>query len=147
MNLRKPFAFAAVSLLVLAAGAPAQDAWQNLFDGRTFTGWHSTATPLPANATPGQFGKSQPCASAPAPSAAMPADASHWEFVDGAVVACGDPAGYLVSDRSYKNFVLSLEFKTGANTNSGVFVRNGYEIQIWKAQPAGSTPSSAAVWR
>ena len=67
----------------------------------------------------------------------MPASVSHWEIVDGLLMGCGDPAGYLISDRTYRNFVLSLEFKTGADTNSGVFVRNGYEVQIWKQQPAG----------
>jgi hypothetical protein len=38
--------------------------------------------------------------------------------------------------------VLSIEFKTGGESNSGVFVRcpnenGGYEVQIWKQQPAG----------
>jgi 3-keto-disaccharide hydrolase len=126
-----------LSFLAWAPPAFAQDEWQSLFDGKTLNGWHSTATATPANATPGQFGTSKPCAAASAPSPAMPAGASHWEIVDGLLTACGDPAGYLVSDRTYKNFVLSLEFKTGADTNSGVFVRNSYEVQIWKQQPAG----------
>ena len=57
-------------------------------------------------------------------------------------MACGEPVGYLTSDRSYKNFVLSIEFKCGVDTNSGVFVRSpqesgGYEVQIWRQQAAG----------
>jgi len=125
--------------LCLAWTSPAasQDGWENLFDGKTLNGWHSTATAIPANATPGQFGTSKPCTSASAPSPAMPAGMSHWEIVDGLLMGCGDPAGYLISDRTFRNFVLSLEFKTGSETNSGVFVRNGYEVQIWKQQPAG----------
>jgi fructose-1,6-bisphosphatase len=71
-----------------------------------------------------------------------PAGGSHWEVVDGQLTACGEPTGYLTSDRSYKNFVLSIEFRCGAETNSGVFVRSpqesgGYEVQIWRQQPAG----------
>ena len=67
---------------------------------------------------------------------------SHWEVVDGLLTACGEPTGYLNSDRSYKDFVLSIEFKCAADTNSGVYVRSpqengGYEVQIWKLQPAG----------
>jgi hypothetical protein len=67
---------------------------------------------------------------------------SHWQVVDGSLVACGEPTGYLTSDRSYRNFVLSIEFKCGVDTNSGVFVRSpqengGYEVQIWRRQPAG----------
>ena len=56
---------------------------------------------------------------------------------------CGEPTGYLTSDRGYKNFVLSLEFRCAADVNSGVFVRStddntgGYEVQIWRQQPAG----------
>jgi hypothetical protein len=97
----------------------------------------ATTTAIPANATPGQFGTSKPCLTASAPTPAIPTGASHWEIVDGLLTGCGDPAGYLISDGTYKNFVLSLEFKTGADSNSGVFVRNGYEVQIWKQQPAG----------
>jgi hypothetical protein len=74
--------------------------------------------------------------------AKAPAGSSHWEVVDGALIGCGEPAGYLNSDQSFKNFVLSLEFRTTEDANSGVFVRSpkeagGYEVQIWKQQPAG----------
>jgi hypothetical protein len=72
----------------------------------------------------------------------VPAGGSHWEVVDGTLVGCGEPAGYLTSDQSYKNSVLSIEFRTSADANSGVFVRSpkesgGYEVQIWRLQPAG----------
>ena len=124
--------------------------WQLLFDGKTLKGWHSSAPPqgrgrggAPQPATPGQFGSSKPCVAARGESAsAAPAGGSHWEVVDELLTPCGDPAGYLTSDQSYKNFVLSIEFKTGGDTNSGVFVRSpqesgGYEVQIWRQQPAG----------
>jgi hypothetical protein len=142
--------------------------WQLLFDGKTLNGWHSAAPPpargragapastpaggAPAGAAPaaraggpapGQTGSSKPCVGAKGSAAAVaPAGGSHWEVVNGLLTACGDPAGYLVSDQSYKNFVLSIEFKTAAETNSGVYVRSpkengGYEVQIWRQQPAG----------
>jgi hypothetical protein len=123
--------------------------WQLLFDGKTLGGWHSSAPPPNSGRAggspppPGQIGSPKPCVTAPAPSAsALPAGGSHWEVVDGLLTACGEPTGYLTSDRSYKNFVLSIEFKCGADTNSGVFVRSpqengGYEVQIWRQQPAG----------
>jgi hypothetical protein len=61
---------------------------------------------------------------------------------NGLLTPCGEPTGYLTSDRSYKNFVLSIEFRCGRDTNSGVFVRSpqengGYEVQIWRLQPLG----------
>ena len=79
--------------------------------------------------------------------AAVPAGASHWEVVGGLLVPCGEPAGYLTSKQSYKDFVLGVDFKTGEDTNSGVFIRSpegigGYEVQIWKAQPQGYNTGS-----
>jgi hypothetical protein len=67
--------------------------------------------------------------------------------VDGAITPCGSPTGYLSSDQSYKNFVLSLEFRTSQDANSGVYVRSpneagGYEVQIWRQQPAGYNTGS-----
>jgi hypothetical protein len=123
--------------------------WQLLFDGKTLAGWHASVPPQgqgrgrggPSQPPPpGQTGTPKPCVTTQAQSA--PAGASHWEVVDGLLTACGDPAGYLTSDRSYKNFALSIEFKCSAETNSGVFVRSpqesgGYEVQIWRQQPAG----------
>ena len=129
--------------------------WQLLFDGKTLTGWHSAAPPPPSGRAsapqtppqappPGQTGTPKPCvgASTGPAVAVVPAGGSHWEVVDGLLTACGEPVGYLASDRSYKNFVLSIEFKCGADTNSGVYVRSpqengGYEVQIWRQQPAG----------
>jgi len=125
--------------------------WQLLFDGKALKGWHSSApvqgrgrAAAPQPAQPGQVGSSpKPCAAARGESAsAVPAGGSHWEVVDGLLMPCGAPVGYLTSDQSYKNFVLSIDFRCGADTNSGVFVRSpqesgGYEVQIWKQQPAG----------
>ena len=123
--------------------------WQLLFDGRTMAGWHVSAPPqgggrtgAPAPPQTGQVGTPAPCAAARDPAPAVPPGGSHWQVVDGSLVACGEPTGYLTSDRSYRNFVLSIEFKCGVDTNSGVFVRSpqengGYEVQIWRRQPAG----------
>ena len=158
--------FIAVALLVCPAGALGQtmntltaqeraQGWQLLFDGKTLKGWHPSA-PVPARgrgrggapppAQPGalaQVGSTPtPCATAQMGSGAAGPSASHWEVVDGLLMPCGEPTGYLVSDHSYKNFVLSIEFKAGEVANSGVYVRSpkengGYEVQIWKQQPAG----------
>jgi hypothetical protein len=79
--------------------------------------------------------------------APVAAGASHWEVVDGVLSPCGDAAGYLISKEKYKDLVLTVDFRTGDDANSGVFVRSlgsslGYEVQIWKAQPAGYNTGS-----
>jgi hypothetical protein len=154
-----------VMSVVVSAQAPntltAQEksqGWQLLFDGKTLNGWHSQAPPQPrAGGGGGRAGGAQPAPAQPGAlpavnpsptpcttkqSASTPAGSSHWEVVDGLLTACGEPAGYLNSDESYRNFVLSLEFRTTQDANSGVFVRSpkeagGYEVQIWRQQPAG----------
>jgi hypothetical protein len=121
--------------------------WQLLFDGKTRAGWHvSVPAPVRGRAGPpqpaaaGQVGTPKPCVAGRGEP--TPAGGSHWQVVDGSLVACGEPTGYLTSDRSYRNFVLSIEFRCGDDANSGVFVRSpqengGYEVQIWRQQPAG----------
>lgn len=138
--------------------------WILLFDGKTLHGWDSGATTPPAPgrtgggkanqgkaaAQPGaapQVGSNPRACSTPVGLASVPAGASHWEVVGGLLVPCGEPTGYLTSLGSYKNFVLDVDFKTGEDTNSGVFIRSpggvgGYEVQIWKAQPQGYNTGS-----
>ena len=124
--------------------------WQLLFDGKTLNGWHASVPAPPAGRgnpqppAPGQVGSPSPCATARGASAPPIAPgASHWEPVDGSLMPCAEPTGYLTSDGRYRNFVLSIDFKCGADVNSGVFVRSsddntgGYEVQIWRQQPAG----------
>jgi hypothetical protein len=135
--------------------------WILLFDGKTLNGWDSAATatgrgggratapkaPAPApTGAPAQGSNPRPCSTALG-KAPVSAGASHWDVIDGALSPCGEPAGYLASKERYKDFVLTVDFKTGEDTNSGVFVRSpngiaGYEVQIWKAQPAGFNTGS-----
>jgi hypothetical protein len=126
------------------------EGWILLFDGKTLNGWESLAPPPPAPgaATPvyPQVGlHPRPCSAAPG-QASVPAGASHWEVVKGAISPCGEPAGNLTSKTNYKDYVLDVDFKTGEETNSGVIIRSadrgGYEVQIWKAQPAGFNTGS-----
>jgi hypothetical protein len=139
--------------------------WILLFDGKTLNGWDSTATaapgrgrgtggtakqgkaPTPQPGAAPQVGSNPRACSTPVGLAAVPAGTSHWEVVGGLLVPCGEPAGYLTSKQSYKDFVLQVDFKTGEDTNSGVFIRSpegigGYEVQIWKAQPQGYNTGS-----
>ena len=121
-------------------GCPAQAPPQRRAGGGGGRGGGPPPAPAQPGALPAVSPSPKPCVTKP--SASTPAGSSHWEVVDGLLTACGEPAGYLNSDQSFKNHVLSLEFRTSEEANSGVFVRSpkesgGYEVQIWKQQPAG----------
>lgn len=134
--------------------------WILLFDGKSLNGWDSAGTPAPGGRAPKKQGSapaqqgaaaavgSNPRAcSTPLGLASVPPGASHWEVVGGLLAPCGEPAGYLTSKEDYKNLILDVDFRTGEDTNSGVFIRSpggagGYEVQIWKAQPQGYNTGS-----
>src|SRR3954470_10691059 len=65
-----------------------------------------------------------------------------WYVQDGELVCESGPDkeyGYLSTDKNYKNFILSLEFKQEANGNSGVFIRSsieGTKISGWQVEVA-----------
>jgi hypothetical protein len=137
--------------------------WILLFDGKTLNGWDSAVTSnpgqgrgpgsatkqgkAPAQPGPPAVGSNPRACSTPVGRATVPEGASHWEVVGGVLVPCGDPAGYLTSKETYRDFVLAVDFRTGEDTNSGVFIRapggtGGYEVQIWKSQPQGYNTGS-----
>src|SRR5204863_4377717 len=71
-----------------------------------------------------------------------------WYVENGELVCESGPDkayGYLSTEKSYKNFVLTLKFKQEANGNSGVFIRSAIEgttISGWQvevAPPGGNT--------
>jgi hypothetical protein len=77
-----------------------------------------------------------------------------WTIGNGLIV--GDkPSGFLVSNKSYKNFIIKAEFWAESNTNSGIFIRcqdsskvtsaNAYEINIWDTRPEQAYATGAIV--
>jgi len=65
-----------------------------------------------------------------------------WYVDNGNLVCESGPDkqyGYLSTNQSYKNFVLTLNFKLEANGNSGIFIRSGIEgtkISGWQVEVA-----------
>ena len=87
---------------------------------------------------------------------------SGWNIIGNAswvigndIVEGNKPAGFLVSTKSYKNFVIKAEFYAESNTNSGIFIRcqdpnkvsaaNSYEINIWDTRPEQAYATGAIV--
>lgn len=93
------------------SAAPRTDSipWESIFDGRTLSGWHGFRTPgrVPAG----------------------------WKVVEGTITRVG-AGGDLVTDRTYANFELELEWQIEESGNGGVL----YRIDPTADTPARSSP-------
>ena len=57
--------------------------------------------------------------------------------------------GYLSTNKNYKNFILTLDFKLEANGNSGVFIRSGIEgtkISGWQVEVAPKDHHTGGIY-
>ena len=80
---------------------------------------------------------------------------ANWQLGDGAVTGTSG-SGFLVSEESYDDFELSLEFWTDEPANSGVFMRcanpqviadrNCYEVNIYDTRPDQAYRTGGIVW-
>jgi len=75
-----------------------------------------------------------------------------WYVEDGSLVCESGPEkkyGYLSTEKSYDDFILTLEFKQEANGNSGVFFRStleGTKISGWQAEVAPPGNDSGGIY-
>ncbi len=75
-----------------------------------------------------------------------------WYVEDGLLVCESGPDkqyGYLATDKHYKDFTLTLEFKQEANGNSGVFIRStidGTKISGWQVEVAPPGHDTGGVY-
>ena len=70
---------------------------------------------------------------------------ANWRAEDGAIVADGGKAGFLVSKSAYRNFQIRAEFWAAHNANSGIYMRcsdpaaltdkNCHEANIFDERP------------
>ena len=104
------FAFILLSFAVLSASINLAG-FKNLFNGKNLDGWTIHGT-------------------------------EKWYVEQGELVCESGPDkqyGYLSTNKSYKNFILTLNFKLQANGNSGVFIRSsieGTKISGWQVEVA-----------
>jgi hypothetical protein len=99
----RTFLLAAALALTTSAGASAKrhEHWVALFDGRDLIGWHLRD----ANAHNG------------------------WKAENGLLVNT-PPSTDLISDQKFQDFDIHYEYMYPAGSNSGVYLRGRYEIQI-----------------
>ena len=63
---------------------------------------------------------------------------NQWSVANG-VLRNAAKGGNLVTDRKFTDFKLHLEFRLPAASNSGVYLRGRYEVQIWDTLPPEPT--------
>ncbi|MBU3554892.1 DUF1080 domain-containing protein [Polynucleobacter sp. UB-Piko-W3] len=79
---------------------------------------------------------------------------ANWVIGNG-IIEGNKPNGFLVSTKSYKNFIIRAEFWAESNTNSGIFLRcqdptkiaaaTSYEVNIWDTRPGQEYSTGAIV--
>lgn len=80
---------------------------------------------------------------------------AEWNYSKGILTAKVDNGkGFIISDKSYDDFVLELDFKPDSTINSGVFIRcanqeispfDCYEVNIWDLHPNQNHRTGAIV--
>lgn len=75
-----------------------------------------------------------------------------WYVEDGVLVCESGPDkkyGYLSTEKDYKDFELTLEFKQEANGNSGVFIRSTFEgtkVSGWQVEVAPPNRDTGGIY-
>ena len=106
--MQKALLTASAVIIVLAAGVVAQapkpdeKGWINLFNGKDLTGWHLRKADGP----------------------------NGWAVKDGVYINTPKSTD-IQTDAEYYAFQLHVEFKCEPGTNSGVYMRDKYEVQIF----------------
>jgi len=98
------------------AFAPKGPGWIALGNGRDLTGWHPRATDRPMS----------------------------WKVVDGVMVnesTHEKPGVDIITDAKYGDFELYYEYKVAPHSNSGMYMRGRYELQILDDEPDTSADS------
>ncbi len=97
------------------------DQWTKLFDGQSLTGWYGSPHMNPAD-----YAKASPEQKAQWNEEVK----KHWTVENGELVNDGH-GPYLVTDRAYGDMELKLQYKTVAKADSGIYLRDTPQVQIW----------------
>ncbi|HXS56753.1 MAG TPA: DUF1080 domain-containing protein [Hanamia sp.] len=106
----KKYVFLLVGLMMIGSMSYAQK-FVPIFNGKDLSGWKINGT-------------------------------EKWYVENGELVSESGPDkgyGYLTTEKPYKNFIITLDFKQEANGNSGVFIRSsveGTKVSGWQVEVA-----------
>lgn len=120
--------------LVLATVLPAQEppaAAAALWNGKDLDGWHGQRHESPYKLA--AMGEAERAKLRAEDDASMRA---HWRVENGELVNDGEGA-YLTTDRWFGDAEFTLDYKTVAKADSGIYLRGCPQVQIWDTTEAG----------
>lgn len=135
--------------LALAADPTPPAGFTPLFNGKDLTGWYGWAIHAKGG-TPTDLPRLWPN-EVKAKVDAWTADAKkHWSVQNGELVNDGHGA-YLVSERTFGDYELVIDYKTVAKADSGIYLKAAPQVQIWDTtDPAkfslGADKGSGGLW-
>lgn len=100
-----------------------------LFNGADLAGWHGWAI-HDKGSSPDDLAKLAPEEKAKKIEAWTADAKKHWSVQGGELVNDGSGA-YLATDKDFGDIELLLEYKTVAKADSGIYLRNTPQVQIW----------------
>ncbi len=129
---------AALSVLIpmcfatsLSAEVKAPEGFAALFNGKDLSGWWGLNTENPA-----KWMALSPEKLAEKKKKSLEDIAKHWS-VDGDVLVNDGHGLFLSTEKNYGDFELTLEYKTVAKADSGVYLRGVPQVQIWDTTEEG----------
>src|SRR5262245_13765785 len=130
------------ALLGLGTAARAQNrhneappGFTSLFNGRDMSGWHGYKTLDPRKlAAMSEEERSRKLAED-----SKNAE-QHWKVDKGDLVSDGHGV-HLATDKKYGDIELLIDYKTIPKADSGIYLRNSPQIQIWDSTPEGGNKS------
>ncbi|MCA8999194.1 MAG: DUF1080 domain-containing protein [Planctomycetaceae bacterium] len=107
------------------------EGFRALFDGETFTGWHGMPHFDPYKLE--EMSEEERAAKLEEWNKDIEA---HWRIEDGAVINDGHGA-YLTTDESFRDYELLIDYKTVPLADSGIYLKNTPQVQIWDTREEG----------
>lgn len=138
-----------VGLVACLSAALAEEATPSgfvpIFDGQSLNGWNARP-----HFSPIELASMEPAARASKQKQWMEEAQQHWTIENGELVNDGE-GPYLVTDRDYTDYELTLEYKTVPGADSGIYLKGNPQVQIWDYTcvdrfKIGSNLGSGGLW-
>lgn len=129
------FAGLVAQAIVAAAPVEAPPGFVPLFNGKDLTGWHGWEIHR-KGADPYSMARLSPEERAARIAEWAPETLKHWRVENGELINDGF-GPYLATDKDYGDIELLIEYKTVPKADSGIYLRNTPQVQIWDTTKEG----------